>query len=138
MMTGLSIVGFWTALILLMQIYMTMRVGLVRQKHKVSLGDGGNPDLHVRIRAHGNFVEILPLPIIGLVLLALLNAHDYALHAIGALLLIGRICHLIGMGGKHNAGKARPIGMLMNMLAILAAALYLLFLAVTAGGNLPA
>lgn len=137
-MTGLSIVGFWTALILLMQIYMTMRVGLVRQKRKVSLGDGGHPDLHARIRAHGNFVEMLPIPLVGLALLAWLGGHDYALHAFGALLMVGRICHLIGMGGKHNAGKARPIGMMMNMLAILGTALYLLFLAVTAGGNLPA
>ncbi len=137
-MTGFAIVGFWAALILLMQIYMTLRVGLVRQKHKVSLGDGDNPDLYARIRAHGNFTEILPLPLLGLMLLALLNANDYALHAIGALLLIGRVFHLIGMGGKHNAGPGRPIGMMMNMLAILGTALYLLFLAVTAGGNLPA
>lgn len=136
-MTGLSIVGFWTSLILLMHIFMTLRVGKVRIKNKISLGDGGNADLLARIRAHGNFIEIVPLPLIGLVLLALLNAHDFALHGFGALLLVGRIFHLIGMGGKHNAGKARPIGMMMNMLAILGIALYLLFLSVTLGGNLP-
>ncbi|WP_017931639.1 MAPEG family protein [Robiginitomaculum antarcticum] len=137
-MTGLSIVGFWASLILLMHIFMTLRVGSVRVKNKISLGDGGNPDLLARIRAHGNFIEIVPLPLIGLVLLVLLSAHDYALHGFGALLLLGRIFHLIGMGGKHNAGKARPIGMLMSLFAILGIALYLLFLAVTSGGNLPA
>lgn len=47
---ALGLLGIWlTAL--------SLNVSRLRLKHKVSFGDGGNKDLTVAIRAHGNTLE---------------------------------------------------------------------------------
>ena len=40
------------------------RVTKLRAATKVSIGDGGNVDLHERIRRHGNFVEWVPMVLV--------------------------------------------------------------------------
>ena len=49
------------AIILLALIY---HVILARAKYEVSIGTGGNADLHTRVRRHGNFVETVPIALI--------------------------------------------------------------------------
>ena len=38
-----------------------LRVTMGRAKHNVTMGDGGNPDMIVRMRTHANFAEYVPL-----------------------------------------------------------------------------
>lgn len=107
------------------------RVGQVRIKEKVNLGDGDNPALFARIRAHGNYVETTPFALIGLFALAMMSAHPFALHLFGAIFLLGRILHAHGMAQPNSAGKGRVIGMMMTLFTFFGTALYLLYLIFT-------
>ncbi len=64
-----------------------------RRKFHVALGDGGFEDLQRAIRAHGNFMEIVPMILIIMLVLAALQASLYLLHLLGIMLVAGRIIH---------------------------------------------
>ena len=70
-MTTFQIVALYIALHLILAPILMFRVGQVRIKEKINLGDGDNPTLFARIRAHGNYVAVsythLTLPTILLV-----------------------------------------------------------------------
>src|SRR5690349_15285536 len=57
--------------ILLVVGYLVIRL---RQKHKISLGDGGNEHLIRAVRAHANAAEYIPAGLAGLILLSLADA----------------------------------------------------------------
>jgi len=65
------------------------RVGQIRIKEKISIGDGNSPALMARIRAHGNYTETAPFALIGLIALAMLSAPALVLHIFGAIFLLG-------------------------------------------------
>ena len=130
-MTLFQIVAFYVALHLILKSILMFRVGQVRIKEKVSLGDGDNPALFARIRAHGNYVETAPFALIGLFALAMMSAHPIALHIFGAVFFIGRIFHAHGMAQKGSNGKGRLIGMMMTLFTFFGTAAYLLYLIFT-------
>ena len=78
---------------------LAFRVTMGRGKHKVYMGDGGNPDMIVLIRTHANFVEYVPLMLVLLGLLEFGGANRTALMVGAAVLVAARISHAIGMGG---------------------------------------
>lgn len=90
-----------------------------RQKHKITLGDGGNADFSRAVRAHANAAEWIPAGLIGIVLLALFESLPiWVLHAAAISLTAGRIFHAIGLHtGTLNLG--RMAGMVLTMLAYL-------------------
>jgi hypothetical protein len=81
----------------LLLVILSVRVSLVRRTGAVSLGDGGNPDLLVRIRAQANCAEYVPIGLILLFLAEQLAGAHWAIVALGALLVVARIMHPIGM-----------------------------------------
>jgi uncharacterized protein len=68
-----------------------------RMATKVSLGDGGDPTLITRIRTHGNFAEYMPLALLLLALCEISNANRQVLVTAGAVLVLARLSHAIGM-----------------------------------------
>jgi len=130
-MTLFQIVALYVSLHLILAPLLMFRVGQVRMKEKVSLGDGNSPALFARIRAHGNYVETAPFALIGLFALAMMNAHPIALHIFGAVFLLGRILHAHGMAQKGSMGKGRVTGMMMTLFTFFGTALYLLWLIFT-------
>lgn len=130
-MTLFQIVALYVALHLILKPILMFRVGQVRMKEKISLGDGDNPALFARIRAHGNYVETAPFALIGLFALAMMSAHPIALHLFGSVFLLGRIFHAHGMAQKGSNGKGRLIGMMMTLFTFIGTALYLLYLIFT-------
>lgn len=84
---------------------------LGRFKHRVSMGDGGNEDMLKRIRLHGNFAEYVPLALILILLTELGNTSSYVVHALGALLVSGRVFHALGLYNVAPINKSRQIGM---------------------------
>lgn len=130
-MTLFQIVAFYIALHCIMAPLLMFRVGKIRMKERVSLGDGGNAELQARIRTHGNYIENMPLALLGLAALAWLGAAPWALHLFGAAFFIGRIFHAMGMAGKHANGKPRLYGMLLTLFTHFGQALSILYLIVT-------
>jgi uncharacterized membrane protein YecN with MAPEG domain len=61
----LIITPLYAGLLALLYLVLSYRIVVLR-RNKVSLGDGGNPILQRRIRAHGNFSEYVPMILIML------------------------------------------------------------------------
>ena len=66
--TILSISPVYVAVLGLIFVTITMRVGFYRIKTNISLGDGGDEELLKRMRGQANFIETVPLLIIMLVM----------------------------------------------------------------------
>ena len=130
-MTTFQIVAFYIALNLILAPVLMFRVGQIRIKEKISIGDGNSPALMARIRAHGNYTETAPFALIGLIALAMLSAPSIALHLFGAIFLLGRLLHAHGMAQKNANGKGRFYGTLMTLFTFAGTAIYLLWLIFT-------
>ncbi|MCJ8158620.1 MAPEG family protein [Sphingomonas sp. LaA6.9] len=115
-------------------IWLAMRVGRVRTAEKVSIGDGGNPQLTARMRAHANFVEYTPFVLILIGLIEFANGTTLWLWGVGALYILARVAHAFGMDG---VGKARMVGTLVTFLTLLGLGLYAIAIPYLAGGTDP-
>ena len=73
-------------------VVLSLRV-IQKRRAGISLGDGGDPDMARRIRAHGNFAEYVPLALLMVGGLELDGASPILVHALGASLLGGRLLH---------------------------------------------
>ncbi|MDZ7906012.1 MAG: MAPEG family protein [Cypionkella sp.] len=96
-----------------------MGVAAKRGALKVSIGDGGDKELLLRIRRHGNFVDWVPMVLIMMVLAESLGAPAIWLHISGALLLLGRIVHPFGLKIDNAGHPLRYVGNSTNILALL-------------------
>lgn len=86
-----------------------------------SLGDGGDPAMLRRIRGHANFAEYVPLVLVLMGLLELGGLPRWGLHAIGAVLLLGRLLHGYALSFSGNSPFGRTAGILLTFLALLGA-----------------
>src|SRR5688572_5289215 len=83
----------YAALLALMLVGLSLRVIVVRRRARVSLGDGGNPELQRAIRGQANFVEYVPLALLLLLILELSRFSIYFIHALGITLVLARLLH---------------------------------------------
>ena len=104
----------------LLNLWLSIRVGRVRTKENVFIGDGGNDLLTRRMRAHSNFVENTTFVLILLALVELGLGSSLWLWGVGALYLVGRILHALGMDGLM---WGRMVGTIITMLTQLGLAL---------------
>jgi uncharacterized membrane protein YecN with MAPEG domain len=109
------ITGLYAGLCAFMMMVLVLRVVARRIKHRVSLGDGGNDDLNRHMRAHGNFAETVPLALLLMLLLEMRGIPFWILHWLGALLVMGRISHIIGLTTGKGYGPYRMAGMILTM-----------------------
>lgn len=121
----------------LINLWLAFRVGQIRMQAKVSVGDGGNEALLRRMRAHSNFNEYTP---IFLILMALIElASDGAaptwLWLVGAIFVIGRICHGLGMDRASERNPLRAFGIMSAMILTLGLAIYAVYLPHGAAGT---
>ena len=82
----------YAGLLALVFFVLSLRVVALRG-HGASLGDGGNPVLLRRIRAHGNFTEYVPFILLMMGILELSHFSTYLLHALGITLVVARLLH---------------------------------------------
>jgi uncharacterized protein len=88
----------------LLAVSLTVSVGRLRMQKKIYLGDGGDPDMLAAIRAHGNFMEYVPL-CLALIYFAS-DYYGYWPVAIASLiLLISRVLHAGGLLGLIPLGR---------------------------------
>ena len=121
----ISITPIYVALLGILFIPFTMRVGFYRIKNKIDLGDGGDAEMIKRIRGQGNFIETVPLAVVLIVLMEILGASDAWLHGVGAALVIGRLSHYLGIT-ELGPFVCRPIGMFLTIGVYLVAPIWIL------------
>jgi uncharacterized protein len=94
-----------------------MQVVFLRTNLSESIGDGGNKELHERIRRHGNFVEWVPMVMLLMLLNEAQGTGAMWLYAAGALLTIGRVLHPLGLKADNSAHPLRVAGNMGGILA---------------------
>jgi uncharacterized membrane protein YecN with MAPEG domain len=119
----ITVTPVYAALMALLFVLLSLRVIAARRQSSVPLGDGGDPILLRRLRAHGNFAEYAPLAIVLMVLAELQDAPVVALHIIGLLLLGGRLVHAFGVSREPENYRLRVTGMALTFTALIMGAL---------------
>ena len=122
--------ALWVGLHLILLLVLSMLVVRQRQRHKVALGDGGVPELAQAIRAFGNATEYVPAAMVGIAVLALVEAPPLAIHLTGFFLFAGRLLHGFGLSRSGGTSFARAIGITLTWLAYVFASVALLFYAI--------
>jgi uncharacterized membrane protein YecN with MAPEG domain len=94
-----------------------VRVVQMRSKLHTSIGDGGNSELHLRIRQFGNFIEWVPFVLVLMIVSELQGTKALWLNIAGLLLVIGRLIHPFGLKIENDAHILRILGNSSNMIA---------------------
>lgn len=101
--------AFYATALVVLKLFLVWRVIALRQHHGIGLGDGGNRDLELAIRTHGNYMEYLPLVLILMFIAEMNGVADAALHGAGVLFIASRLAHALGMTqgrGRWHLGRA--------------------------------
>lgn len=120
------VTSIYAALAILLLLVLAARVVQSRRREKIGLGDGNSPQLQRRVRAHANAVENLPIALLGLLLLELWGLHGWLLHLLGAVLIISRVLHAVGLSSRSGVSFGRFWGTLGTWLVMLTTAILLL------------
>lgn len=122
-----TVTPIFAALLGLIFFFLSLRTSLVRRRAKVSLGDGGDAGLQMAIRAHGNFIEYVPISLLLLAFLEMRTVSIYGVIVLGVLLVAGRCFHAIGISRANASFRLRQIGAVLSLLVLLIGSLWLLF-----------
>lgn len=113
---------FVSSLLVLMKLALGLRVSMYRSKINMPWGDNGDDQLIRRIRAHANHSEWVPATIIILGLVEMVGVHPIIVGVLGAVVLIARGLHAIGLMGNAEVFN-RVTGITMNWIVLLLAAI---------------
>lgn len=96
----------------------SVRVVLLRRKHRVGIGHGNQPDLERAIRVFGNHSEYVPMGLILLFALEYMDAPVLYLHVVGVPLLVGRLLHAFALNASDRGTTGRIVGMVLTYLSL--------------------
>ncbi len=112
----------------LINIWLGIRVGQLRAKHKISIGDDSGGPLTARMRAQLNFVENTAFVLILVAAIELAGKGQPWLAWVAGIYMLGRVAHGLGMDGGTFA-KGRTVGVLVTMLTQLGLAIVAVLIA---------
>ena len=124
------ITGFYISIFALAQIAMVVWIAKARYRDRVVLGTGGSDDLEKKSRVYGNFVEVVPTAVLLMLIAELGGAPLWGIHWMGALMILSRILHAIGLMRPPGYGPLRMAGMLLAMATFLIGAALCISLAI--------
>lgn len=127
-MTILPVSLTLAAVAALINLWLMIRVGQVRTKENVMVGDGGNEAVIRRMRAHSNYIESTAFVMLLVVLIELAVGPSLWLWIAGGVYFVGRLAHAIGMDGKMNARFVGTITTLLTQLILAGWAVAIVFL----------
>lgn len=122
--------SLWVGLHLLLMLVLSALVVRQRQKHKISFGDDGVPELAQAIRAFANASEYIPVGLAGLIVLDLAGAPALLVHIGGFVLFAGRVIHAYGLSTSTGASIARSLGTTLTWAAFVFLIVATLFFAI--------
>jgi uncharacterized protein len=98
----------------IVNVWLSVRVGLLRRALGISVGDGGNEALQRRMRAQLNFAENVPIVLVLIAALEIAGVGETWLAYVAGAFILARVAHGFGMdGGKAQVG--RMIGVLVTL-----------------------
>lgn len=123
---AVSVVPFYTALLALLFIFLSVRVIRLRRQERIAVGDGNNMRLRRAIRVHANFAEYVPIALILTTLIKLQQFMPIVVHLLCLTLVFGRVCHAYGVSQEREDYRFRVAGMTLTFAAISVSVLLLL------------
>lgn len=111
---------------------LSVRTLRLRRRFGIAVGNGGNVTLLRAIRAHGNFAEYTPFGLLLILAAELAEAPGLLVHALGVVLLAGRLVHAFGVSNEAEVFAFRVTGMALTFTCYLVGAVFLLWWAAIA------
>lgn len=102
----------------------------VRPLRWLAFNNYGEMALERSVRAHGNFVEYVPMVLILMYLAEVSDLSDLRLHITGLMLLIGRLMHGICFGFLRFSMPLRVGGTLLTLAALVNISISLLIISI--------
>ncbi len=124
-----SITSAYLGILALLYLVLGLQVSRLRRGHRVLFGDGDNIKLRSAIRAHGNFVEYVPLIVLMVAMLEMSGLPAVQVHLLMGALLVARLLHPLGMyvGPRTLQFQIYRVGgITLNWLVLLVAAVLML------------
>ena len=115
----MTITLLYAGLLSLWLLVLSARVIAIRSQG-ISLGDGGNPVLLRRIRAHGNFAEYVPMILVMMGFLEINHLSALWIHVFGTTLVIGRLLHgyALSFSESFKIGRVGGTVLTLTLLAV--------------------
>ena len=120
---AIPITGLYVGLTIILAIILGMRIGMMRGKTKISILDGGNMEVALKMRQHGNLLETAALTLLAMGVIELNGASSGLLHGLGIAYILARIAHPIGLKADSITHPLRTIGAMGSTLVMLIAGL---------------
>lgn len=112
----------FASLHILLMLALASRVVMHRRTHRIGIGHGGDSRLARKVRAHGNFIEYVPLALLMLGLLELSGLGAMWLWGLGGTLLLARVLHAYGLSRHAGISPGRFWGVILTWGVLLAMA----------------
>ena len=119
--------------LIILQILLMLHTSNGRLKYQKGLGDGGEMQMLIRMRMHGNLAENAPIFLIVMALLEVAGVNQIILAIAAALFVIARIVHPIGLMQTNGRSMFRFFSTIYTMLLGFVGGIYLI---ITALGQL--
>ncbi len=121
----------------ILNLWLSIRVGQVRTREKVSVGDGGNDAVIRRMRAHANYVENAPFAVLLIAAIELSQGAGNPgwLWWVMILFFVARVAHGLGMD-DGVFGKGRMVGTILNLVILLGLGVYALAIPYMSAGQI--
>jgi uncharacterized protein len=131
---GIFFVAFWFGINGL--IFMALVAHVMRQRNAANVwtGDGGEESVIRALRGQAVFLEYAPVCLLGLAILAMIDAPFWAIHLLGGVLTGGQLLHAIYVLRPDGANWLRVTGEQLSLAALSLCGVCLLALALIALG----
>lgn len=117
------------ALLGLLLVVLSFRVSSLRNRHKVAIGDGDNPDLQRAVRAQANFVEYVPMCLLLILVGQGMAISGWIILIAMIALVVGRVAHALGLSARAGPSTGRLVGTLLTWLVLAGMSVVLLIYA---------
>jgi uncharacterized protein len=115
-----AVTMLYAGLLGILLVILALNVVRLRRGQRVGLGVGAGGVLEQPVRVHANFTENAPIFLILLLVAELGGAHRPAwLHLAGAVFVVARVLHAVGLSRARNTSFGRFVGTLGTWLPIL-------------------
>ena len=119
-----EVTALYAGILGLMAMALSSMAGMKRGKTGISIGDGGDPDLLLAARRHGNFVEYVPLILILVGLLEMKGISSTAIHVMLGALVAFRFAHAVGLKADTTQGLGRLVGAMGTAIVLVVASIW--------------
>jgi len=122
----LFVTPLYAGLLALWFLVLSWRV-IQRRGKGIYLGDGGDQALLRVIRGHANFAEYVPLALLMMGFLEVARFSIYVLHALGIVLLVGRLLHGYALSFTAHSSFGRFWGATLTFIVLAIEALLCIY-----------